>query len=133
MCDKDQDKDKEQSHYDRFIGYGHPAGRPMDGAIPERKWMEKASVPSYTPLLVTMMLEMYVLPDRRAYYLYGNAIDSAQREVLDLLKRAKIVVPAVTPPMIGAAQMWNVDEEALRVYVRAVCSVPLPDFKWVMP
>lgn len=136
MCDRDKET---AAHYERFVNHatGHAAGRQMDGATftPELKFAEASTFKSmqYTPLLVTMMLEMYAIPDRRAYYLYSSVIDPSQREVLELLKRAKIVVPAITPPLIGAAQMWNVDENALRVYVNAVCSVPLPDMRWVMP
>lgn len=133
MCDKNE---RAQA------GYSARAGQQTlsDGAtyIPELRILENAKIEQtrsmqYTPLLVMMMLEMYALPDRRAYYLYSNVIDSAQREAIELLKRAKIIVPAISPPIVGAAPMWNVDEEALRVYVKAVCSVPLPMFHWVMP
>lgn len=83
----------------------------------------------YTPLLVIMMLEMYSIPDRRSYYLYGT-LPPAQNEVMELLRRAKIVVPAPTPPVFGAAPMWEVDEEALRAYANAVCNVSLPERFW---
>lgn len=83
----------------------------------------------YTPLLVTMMLEMYAHPDRRSYYLYGT-LPPAQLEVMELLRRAKIVVPALTPPVLGAAQMWEVNEDALRVYANAVCNISLPEQTW---
>lgn len=84
----------------------------------------------YSPLLVIMMLEMYAHPERRSYYLYGT-LPPAQLEVMELLRRAKIVVPALTPPVLGAAQMWEVDEEALRVYSSAVCNIGLPRKHWV--
>lgn len=83
----------------------------------------------YSPLLVIMMLEMYSIPDRRSYYLYGT-LPPAQNEIMELLRRAKIVVPAQTPPVFGAVPMWEIDGEALRVYANAVCNVSLPEQFW---
>jgi hypothetical protein len=87
----------------------------------------QASARQYTPLCVMMMLEMYVSPEKRSFYLYST-LPPAQAEILELLKRAQIVVP----DRASDAQLWSVDEDALRTYVDAVCRVSLPTKVWVM-
>jgi hypothetical protein len=91
----------------------------------------QVSSPQYTPLLVMMMVELYCFPDRRSHYLYAS-LPQAQTEIMGLLRRAQIVVPRVVPSLPGAVPTWDVDEDALRAYVNAVCRVSLPEKLWVM-
>lgn len=126
MCDKKQTQSG-LANEQGLAGYGGDALRVAGHDVGLRFYNK--STPQYTPLLVIMMLEMYSIPDRRSYYLYGT-LPPAQTEVMDLLRRAKVVVPAPTPPVFGAAPMWEVDEEALRVYANAVCNVSLPERFW---
>ena len=86
--------------------------------------------PQYTPLLVMMMIELHAFPDRRQYYLYGS-LPAAQTEIIELLKRAQIIVPRASPMLPGAVQMWDVEEDALRSYVDAICRISLPEKTWV--
>jgi hypothetical protein len=111
-----------------YYGNGMKAQSATDSYLKSDVGMQMRS-PQYTPLLVQMMIEMYVNPDMRAYYLYGSP-PSAQREILELLKRAKIIVPKEAAVAYGASPLWNVDEDALRVYVNAICSVSLPENRW---
>lgn len=92
----------------------------------------KSNSIQYTPLLVQMMIELHVSPEKRSYYLYGS-LPNPQLEVIELLKRARIITPEQTPLLPGAVQMWQVDEGALRVYVDKLCHIPLPFYQWVMP
>lgn len=148
MCNKDFDSASRQTwrETDGFaiagdMNVGKAAVRDWNGLYPEKASGQAESPlvrfhakedltksPSYTPLFVQMMIELYSLPERRGYYLHGN-VPPAQAEIISLLRRARVVVLADVAP--GAVQVWTVDEEALQLYVDQVCSVQIPRRTWV--
>jgi hypothetical protein len=95
-------------------------------------------VPQYTPLLVQVMFELYCFPSKRAELCNSlHTLPRAQQEIMGLLERAGIVTKSSVHVQhgetVGVSIQYSVDEDALRAYVNAVCSVPLPRKHWVMP
>jgi hypothetical protein len=115
--------EKKQNPYEQATGMAQ-AG--MLEEIRFRPLNESNSIHNAS-LLVIMMLEMHAYPEKRGMYLYGQ-LQPAQAEIIEHLKRCKIIVPAATA--LHGSQLWTVDEDALRVYANAVCRVRLPEHIW---
>lgn len=92
---------------------------------------------AYTPQFVTFMLNLHMFPEQREYQLRKDdahvVLSEAQhrREMIDLLERAGIVRAEVRNDRDFPYSVLVVDEEALRVYVSAVCNIGLPIKHWV--
>lgn len=113
-------------------------GRAYGGAIGDSVRAVDAERPrlaQYTPLLVQTVFELYCFPSKREELCTRlHTLPRAQQEVMELLKRADIVrVHEVhVNHSVSVTTTYTVDEDALRAYVNAVCSVPLPRKHWVM-
>lgn len=92
----------------------------------------------YTPAFITFVLGLYVNPAQREYHLRKDDAHvllseaAHRREMIDLLERAGIVRNEVRTDRDFPYVVLAVDEEALRVYVNALCRVSLPTKVWVM-
>lgn len=85
----------------------------------------------YTPLVVQVMFELYCFPDKRAELCNrAYTLPKPQQEVMELLRRAGIVSILSISSNNGVIVQYQVDEDALRAYVNAVCNVPLPTKTW---
>lgn len=91
----------------------------------------------YTPAFVVFMLNLQMFPEQREYQLRKDdahvVLSEAQhrREMIDLLERAGIVTSQVRTDRDFPYTVLVVDEEALRIYVNAVCNVGLPIKHWI--
>lgn len=89
-------------------------------------------VPSYTPSFVSFCISLYVSPDTLQRIKFGN-ISTREKEALKLLERAGILALVPNPEGWDSPTGYQIDEDALRVYIDALCCVSLPEKKWVMP
>lgn len=86
-------------------------------------------VRSYTPHFIGFTISLYCFPETRERIKFGN-ISPAESEALDLLKRAGILTPIPNPNGWNSPTNYQIDEDALRVYIDAICNVPLPTKIW---